>query len=90
MKNNGGFIMKETKILKLNNLSIGLAAKIHKISATGKLKRKLLDMGLSKGAKIIVKGKAPMGDPLEVKVRGYNLTLRKEEAKKIEVKGAKI
>ena len=82
--------MKENNILKLNSLSIGSKAEVNKISAKGKLKRKLMDMGLSKGAKITVKGKAPMGDPIEVKVRGYNLTLRKEEAKKIEVKGAKI
>ena len=45
-----------------------------------------MDMGLSSGAVLVVKGKAPMGDPIEIKIRGYNLTLRESEAEKVKVK----
>jgi len=66
--------------LTLSALKPGTKGKITRIAAQGGLKRRLLDMGLVPGAEIVVEGVAPLGDPLEVKVRGYHLSLRKSEA----------
>ena len=76
----------DTKNLNLNQIDVAVEAEIIKINAKGKLKRKLMDMGLTRGTKITVKGKAPMGDPIEVKIRGYSLSLRQNEAAEILVK----
>ncbi len=73
--------MKKT----LDQLTKGQTGTITKMSGAGEIKRRLLDMGLVKGTSIKVERIAPLGDPLEVKVRGYMLSLRKEEAKSIEV-----
>jgi len=78
--------MAAVKELVLADLTVGSRAKISKIQSSGKLKRKLMDMGLNRGAKVEVKGKAPMGDPIEIKVRGYSLSLRQDEAVEILVK----
>lgn len=75
-----------TELKTLDQLSIGDRAEVAKISISGRTKRKLMDMGLSSGAVLLVKGKAPMGDPIEIKIRGYNLTLRESEAEKVKVK----
>lgn len=55
------------------------------INGKGKLRKKLLDMGITPKTKIKIVGKAPMGDPIEILIRGYRLTLRKEEAEMIVV-----
>ncbi len=70
----------------LDDLKVGSKAEVIKIESKGRLKRKLMDMGLNRGARIEVKGKAPMGDPIEIKVRGYSLSLRQTEAAEILVK----
>ena len=67
-------------IKALNEFMIGEIGKVVKISATGKIKRRLFDMGVTPGALIELKKKAPLGDPIEVNLRGYELTLRKDEA----------
>jgi len=72
--------------LMLDKIKVGSKAEVVKIQSKGRLKRKLMDMGLNRGASIEVKGKAPMGDPIEVKVRGYSLSLRQDEAAEILVK----
>ena len=64
----------------LNEFKIGEIGKVVKIIAEGKIKRRLFDMGVTIGATIELKKKAPLGDPLEVNLRGYELTLRKDEA----------
>lgn len=64
----------------LNEFKIGECGKVKKISAEGKIKRRLFDMGVTPGAEIVMKKVAPLGDPLEVTLRGYELTLRKSEA----------
>ena len=64
----------------LNEFKIGEIGKVVKITAEGKIKRRLFDMGVTPGATIELKKKAPLGDPLEVNLRGYELTLRKDEA----------
>ena len=64
----------------LNEFKIGEIGKVVKIIAEGKIKRRLFDMGVTLGATLELKKKAPLGDPLEVNLRGYELTLRKDEA----------
>ncbi|OQX20908.1 MAG: ferrous iron transport protein A [Candidatus Altiarchaeales archaeon A3] len=70
----------------LNELKVGDKAEIVKLKGAGDVKRRLLDMGVVKGTTIEIERVAPLGDPIEIKVRGYNLSLRKEEASKIIVK----
>ncbi|MCM1257396.1 MAG: ferrous iron transport protein A [Roseburia sp.] len=71
--------------MTLDNLDIGKEAVITVVGGEGALRCRLLDMGLIPKTKIVVKKIAPMGDPIEIRIRGYELTLRKEEAQKIEV-----
>ena len=63
----------------------GKAVKVKKISGEGPVKRRIMDMGITKGVDILVRKAAPLGDPLEVTVRGYELSLRKVDAELIEV-----
>jgi Fe2+ transport system protein FeoA len=65
---------------QLNELSIGESGTIVKVAGEGKLRRRLFDMGVTPGAKVYLKKKAPLGDPIEVTIRGYELSLRKDEA----------
>ncbi len=69
----------------LSELKRGEKGKIVKIGSGGGLHRRLLDMGLVSGSEIKMERVAPMGDPIEIKVKGYNLSLRKEEAASIQV-----
>lgn len=69
----------------LDTLTIGQHAKITKIQADKAVKRRMLDMGLVRGETITVKSKAPLGDPIELVVKGYQLSLRKIEAQQITV-----
>ena len=76
--------------LPLSELAIGDSAYIEAIHADGALKRRLMDMGLTKNTNVQLQKVAPLGDPLEIKLRGYDLTLRKSEASLISVvKGEK-
>ena len=76
--------------LPLSELAIGDSAYIEAIHADGALKRRLMDMGLTKNINVQLQKVAPLGDPLEIKLRGYDLTLRKLEASLISVvKGEK-
>lgn len=65
---------------KLSELVSGEKGGIVRIVADGKIRRRLFDMGVTPGAGIVMRKRAPLGDPLEVTVRGYELTLRKSEA----------
>lgn len=67
----------------LNEFSVNENGKVKKIEAEGKIKRRLFDMGVTPEAEIKLKKLAPLGDPIEVTIRGYELTLRKDEANKI-------
>ncbi|HML40540.1 MAG TPA: ferrous iron transport protein A [Bellilinea sp.] len=71
--------------MKLSEMKPVQQGAIRKISATGPLRRRLMDMGLTIGAQITVVRTAPLGDPVEYSVRGYDLSLRKLEADLIEV-----
>ena len=71
--------------MKLNELSVGRCATIRAVGGTGALRRHLLDMGLTPHTKVMVRKVAPMGDPIELHVRSYELTLRLDDAQKIEI-----
>ena len=64
----------------LDQFAIGEHGVVHRIAGEGKMRRRLLDMGITPGAEIMLRKKAPLGDPLEITVRGYELTLRATEA----------
>ena len=65
---------------KLDEFKVGETGLIKKVEGEGRLRRRLFDMGVTPGATVYLRKKAPLGDPLEVTIRGYELTLRKSEA----------
>ena len=65
---------------KLDEFKIGETGLIKKVEGEGRLRRRLFDMGVTPGATVYLRKKAPLGDPLEITIRGYELTLRKSEA----------
>jgi len=69
----------------LKNVPIGKTVKVVKIAGEGAIKRRIMDMGITKGVDIYVRKVAPLGDPVEIQVRGYELSLRKADADMIEV-----
>ena len=69
----------------LNQVKVGETVKVTKIAGEGPIKRRIMDMGITKGVEIYVRKVAPLGDPVEITVRGYELSLRKEDAQMIEV-----
>ena len=73
--------------MTLDTLPIGRTATIAQVGGEGALRLRLLDMGLIPRTQVTMQKVAPMGDPIEIRVRGYELTLRVEEAQKIEVEG---
>jgi Fe2+ transport system protein FeoA len=75
-------------VKKLGELKKGDKGKIVKISGSGNVHKRLMDMGLVSGSEIEMQRVAPLGDPIEIKVKGYNLSLRKEEASSITVEVA--
>ena len=64
----------------LRDVPVGGSARVRRLSGEGALKRHIMDMGITKGADVYVRKVAPLGDPIEVTVRGYELSLRKSEA----------
>lgn len=69
----------------LRDVRVGESCTVSKLTGTGAVKRRIMDMGLTKGAKVYVRKVAPLGDPIECTVRGYELSLRKDEAQDVEV-----
>ena len=69
----------------LRNAKIGDTVKIVKLHGEGAVKRRIMDMGITKGAEVHIRKVAPLGDPIEVTVRGYELSLRKADAEMVEV-----
>ena len=69
----------------LKDIRIGETVRVTKVGGEGALKRRIMDMGITKGVSIKVMKVAPLGDPVEITVRGYELTLRKADCEKIEV-----
>lgn len=70
----------------LKEVAVGSTVSVVKLHGEGAVKRRIMDMGITKGTEIYVRKVAPLGDPVEVTVRGYELSLRKEDAQMIEVK----
>lgn len=64
----------------LSEFSVGESGRIVKVAGEGLIRRRLFDMGVTPGAEVLLRKKAPLGDPLELTIRGYELTLRKAEA----------
>lgn len=69
----------------LKEVEVGQTVNVTKLTGEGAVKRRMMDMGITKGVSIYVRKVAPLGDPLEVTVRGYELSLRKADAEMIEV-----
>ena len=69
----------------MKDVKCGETVKVSKLNGNGAVKRRIMDMGITKGVEIFVRKTAPLGDPVEVKVRGYELSLRKADAEMIEV-----
>ena len=71
--------------MTLDQLKVGQSGVIAQVGGEGALRRRLLDMGLTPKTKVMVRKKAPLGDPIELHLRGYELTIRQEDAAKIEM-----
>ena len=71
--------------MTLREIKVGKTVKVVKLCGEGPLKRRIMDMGITRGTEIYVRKVAPLGDPIEMTVRGYELTLRKADAEMIEV-----
>lgn len=71
--------------MTLKEVSVGQTVKVRRLSGEGPVKRRIMDMGITKGIEIYVRKVAPLGDPVEVTVRGYELSIRKADAEMVEV-----
>ncbi|MBR2735983.1 MAG: ferrous iron transport protein A [Firmicutes bacterium] len=70
----------------LREVQVGETVIVTKLNGSGAVKRRIMDMGITKGAEVYVRKVAPLGDPVEVNIRGYELSLRKNDAELVEVK----
>ena len=75
--------MAEVQDRTLRDVAIGDTATVRRLTGEGAVKRRIMDMGITKGTSVFVRKVAPLGDPIEVTVRGYELSLRKSEAESI-------
>ena len=75
--------MVEAQGRTLRDIAIGETATVRRLTGEGALKRHIMDMGITRGANVYVRKVAPLGDPIEITVRGYELSLRKSEAESI-------
>lgn len=69
----------------LKDISCGQTVKVKKLTGEGPVRRRIMDMGITKGVEVFIRKVAPLGDPIEVTVRGYELSIRKDDAAMIEV-----
>lgn len=72
-------------MMTLREARIGATVTVKKLHGEGALKRRIMDMGITKGVEIFIRKVAPLGDPLEINVRGYELSIRKDDAALIEI-----
>ena len=72
--------------MNLKEVKVGQTVTVVKLNGEGAIKRRIMDMGITKGAEIYVRKVAPLGDPVEVTVRGYELSIRKADAELIQLK----
>lgn len=78
-------MMTANSVKTLKDIPVGATVTVRKLNGEGAIRRRIMDMGLTKGTSVFVRKVAPLGDPMEIKVRGYELTLRKADAGMIEV-----
>lgn len=71
--------------MTLRDVSVGQTVKVTRLNGDGPVKRRIMDMGITKGVEVYVRKVAPLGDPVEITIRGYELSLRKADAEMIEV-----
>ena len=74
--------------MTLKNAKVGQTVKVKKLNGEGAVKRRIMDMGITKGSEIFIRKVAPLGDPVEITVRGYELSVRKNDAQCVLVKEA--
>ncbi|MDL2310429.1 FeoA domain-containing protein [Peptostreptococcaceae bacterium OttesenSCG-928-C18] len=72
-------------MITLNNSEVGKSYIIRKINGVGAVRRRIMDMGVTKGTEIFIRKVAPLGDPVQITIRGYELTLRKQDSEIIEI-----
>ena len=82
---NNGSVIVNVKNVRVGISDVGETVKVVKLHGTGAVKRRIMDMGITKGAEIYVRKVAPLGDPVEVNVRGYELTVRRADAEMVEI-----
>ena len=73
--------------MTLDKVAIGAKATVKKLNGEGPVKRRIMDMGITKGTEVLVRKVAPAGDPIEISIRGYELSIRKAEAALVETEG---
>ena len=78
-------MQKEENMKVLKDVKVGEKATVRRLHGAGPTKRRIMDMGITKGVEILVRKVAPLGDPMELNVRGYELSIRKADAEMIEV-----
>ena len=71
----------------LKDIRVGQTATVTRLHGEGAVKRRIMDMGITKGVEVLVRKVAPLGDPMELNVRGYELSLRRADAEMVEVEG---
>ena len=77
--------MTKMRVKTLSELAKGEVGKVIKVNGEGAIRRRLFDMGITPSAEVLLRKKAPLGDPIEITIRGYELTLRKAEAALVEI-----
>ena len=77
--------IKEKRMKTLRDAKIGSTVKVVKVNGEGAIRRRIMDMGLTKGVEVYVRKLAPLGDPIEISLRGYELSLRKADAEMVEI-----
>ena len=78
-------VQKEGVMRTLSQVKVGETARVVKLHGEGALKRRIMDMGITKGVELYIRKVAPLGDPMEIAVRGYELSLRRADAEMVEV-----
>lgn len=73
------------EVMTLADVAVGESCTVSRLTGSGQVRRRIMDMGITKGTRVAVRKVAPLGDPVELTVRGYELSIRKDEAARVEV-----
>ncbi len=76
---------KDNTVATLRDLKVGQRGRVSKVRGEGAVRRRIMDMGVTKGVEVYVRKVAPLGDPIEINLRGYELSLRKSDAENIDI-----